>query len=39
MDIPAYGGRNLAKNLKENDKKFLWSLAESVREKKFLKKF
>ena len=35
MDIPAYGERNLARNLEENDKKkkSLWSLAELEREK------
>ena len=47
MDIPAYGEKNLAKRLAENDKKkSLWSLAESERERererereKVLKKF
>ena len=39
MDILAYGEKNLAKRLAENDKKFLWSLAKLEREKKFLKKF
>ena len=34
IDIPAYGERNFARILEENDKKFLWSLAELEREKK-----
>ena len=44
MDIPAYGEKNLAKIQEENDKKLLWSLAESQRERErgkfenFLKK-
>ena len=34
IDIPAQGERNLARNLKENDKKkYLWSLAKLEREK------
>ena len=33
MDKPAYGEKNLAKILAENEKKFLWSLAKSEREK------
>ena len=39
MDIPAQGERNFARNSEENDKKSLWSLAESEREKKVLKSF
>ena len=38
MDIPAYREKNLANIQKENDKKLLWSLVESEREKKVLKK-
>ena len=38
-DIPAQGERNFARILEENDKKFLWSLAESEREKKNLENF
>ena len=42
MDIPAYGEKNLAKIQEESDKKLLWSLAESERERgkfeNFLKK-
>ena len=33
MDIPAYGERNLARNQEENNKKLLWGLAKSEREK------
>ena len=39
MDIPAWREKNLARNLEENDKKSMWSLAESEREKKVLKSF
>ena len=38
IDIPAYGERNLARNLEENDKKIVMEPAESKREKKVLKK-
>ena len=38
IGILAYGERNLARNLEENDKRSLWSLAKSEREKKVLKK-
>ena len=39
MDIPAYGEKNLAKILKENDKKLLWSLVELERQRNILKLF
>ena len=35
----AQGERKFARILEENDKKFLWSLAKSEREKKFQKSF
>ena len=35
MDILAYGERNFARNLEENDKKIVVSLAKLEREKKF----
>ena len=38
MNILAYEEKNLAKIQKKNDKKLLWSLVESEREKKVLKK-
>ena len=39
IDIPAQGERNFARILEQNDKKFLWSLAELEREKKIQKSF
>ena len=39
MDIPAYGERNLARNLEENDKKNPCGALPSQREKFFLKSF
>ena len=38
MNILAYEEKNLAKIQKKNDKKLPWSLVESEREKKVLKK-
>ena len=39
IDIPAYGERNLAKHLEENDKKFFVEPCQVGEREKVLKKF